>query len=274
MYQEFSAGLSPRAFHDSLYSGAVGLFQDLAEMKRIVELARGFLEERFSPYRPPEMHRHLSRAQLAESLSAAQRIYGGLEETAKAWRSLFEAVGLDPAETARDRVVLRFQPHIDPDEPVPWHRHATVDFHRDTWGTNLYAQINWWAPVYPLSEGRTVALFPRLWDRPLANDSEQFDFAATRRRLREAPESIRAVDLLPKLTGVVDAALAVPVTIAPGSIIAFSAQHAHAAVPNHTGLTRISFDTRTLSISDHLAGIGHTTWMAVRGGWRQAFFAV
>jgi hypothetical protein len=44
-------------------------------------------------------------------------------------------------------------------------------FHRDTWGTNLYAQVNWWAPVYPITAGRTVALYPTLWSRPVANTS-------------------------------------------------------------------------------------------------------
>ncbi len=50
--------------------------------------------------------------------------------------------------------------------------------------------------------------------------------------------------------------LGIPVLIGPGEIIAFSAQHAHATVHNLTDLTRISMDTRTLRIPDHLAGRG------------------
>jgi hypothetical protein len=268
MYQAFAAGADPRVFHDSLYAGSIALFRDLPEMTDIVELTRAFLEDRFAPHHPSEIHRHHLRAQLTEIFSSAQRDYGASEETTRAWRALFEAIGFDPTQFARDRVVLRFQPHTDPSEVTPWDRHATVDFHRDTWGTNLYAQVNWWAPVYPLSAGRTVALFPHLWDQPLSNNSSEFDIAETLRRIREAPGSIRAADMAPKLTDAVDSSIAQPVTIAPGSIIAFSAQHAHAAVPNHTGLTRISFDTRTLFIADHLAGRGapnidgHAQWMA------------
>jgi hypothetical protein len=48
----------------------------------------------------------------------------------------------------------------------------------------------------------------------------------------------------------------VPVVLEPGEIIAFSSAHAHVGVPNHTGLTRISLETRTVRISDVKAGRG------------------
>jgi ectoine hydroxylase-related dioxygenase (phytanoyl-CoA dioxygenase family) len=48
----------------------------------------------------------------------------------------------------------------------------------------------------------------------------------------------------------VDADDGVPVVIDPGEIIAFSSAHAHAGVANHTGLTRVSLETRTVSIAD------------------------
>jgi hypothetical protein len=56
--------------------------------------------------------------------------------------------------------------------------------------------------------------------------------------------------------------------IQPGSLIAFSAAHAHAGVPNETGLTRISLETRTLFLPDFCAGRGapdvdgHAPWMS------------
>jgi len=41
-------------------------------------------------------------------------------------------------------------------------------------------------------------------------------------------------------------------------MIAFSSQHAHRGIPNQTGLTRISLETRTIQIPDFLAGRGAT----------------
>jgi hypothetical protein len=164
---------------------------------------------------------------------------------------LFEAVGLDLTDTARDRLMLRFQVHSEPESTPPWSRStATVGFHRDTWGTNLASQINWWAPVWPITAGRTFAIYPRLWNVPIPNNSAEFDLADVMERLRTSPETLGPGQLAPRPTHAVDPGGGVPVVLESGEVIAFSSAHAHAGVPNHTGLTRISLETRTNSISD------------------------
>ena len=268
MYQIFKSRVDPRRFHDALYSGAIGLFDDLAEMRAIVAFTQEFLADRFAPHHPPDINRHVAPADLPEVLAAAQRDYARMEQSKALWRMLFEAIGLDAMGLARDRLVLRFQPPLAVTGGKWTRSTATVGFHRDTWGTNLYAQVNWWAPVYPLSVERTVAFFPSLWDVPLPNDSESFDMAEAMRRVREAPPDLRASDILPQLRGAIDPAAARPVTIEPGTVLAFSAQHAHAGVPNHTDGTRISLDTRTLWMDDFIARRGapnvdgRARWMA------------
>ena len=57
-----------------------------------------------------------------------------------------------------------------------------------------------------------------------------------------------------------------PVVIAPVEIIAFSSAHARVGVPNHTGLTRVSLETRTVSIADVRAGRGAPN-VDSRGRW-------
>jgi hypothetical protein len=257
MYRTFAAATHPRTFHDALYAGAIARFDHLEPMREIVAHTQSFLNDRFAPHPPPEIHRHMERSELSARLSSVRRDYSGSPVVKKLWRALFEAIGLDAGSTARDRLVLRFQPPSIPADSVTWDRNtSTVGFHRDTWGTNLYSQVNWWAPVFPLAAGRTMAFFPALWDVPLPNDSRQFDMAEAMKRVREAKPDLRAGDMLPQLLDSVDAQLARPVTIEPGTIIAFSAQHAHAGVMNHTDLTRISLDTRTLWIEDWVAGRG------------------
>ena len=88
----------------------------------------------------------------------------------------------------------------------------------------------------------------------LANSSADFDIDDVVRRNREAPETVREGDLLPRLLEEVDPQDALPVTIDPGEVIAFSAQHAHVGIQNHTDHTRISLDTRTLQIHGSYCG--------------------
>ncbi len=258
-----------REFHDRIYAGPILLLEGLAPQARVVAFTRQFLEDRFHPHVPGEIHRHLSHERQVEEFAAATRDYARSAEAKRLWRDLFAAVGLDAAATVRDRLHLRFQPHQPQDEPLVRTRStATVRFHRDTWGTNLYAQVNWWAPVYPITAGRTMAMYPQLWSQPLRNSSPGFDFAKVLEQSRSGVNVAATDGGIPKLLEEVPAALGLPVTIDPGTVIAFSAAHAHTGVPNHTGLTRISLETRTLFLEDFCAGRGapdvdgHAPWMA------------
>ncbi|MEO5325619.1 hypothetical protein PV773_20125 [Mesorhizobium sp. CC13] len=258
MYTNVQPAFSPRDFHDRVYAGEVLRFATLRPMRDLAEFTRGFLEDAFAPFKPVEIHRHLSHEEQAESFAQRQRDFARLPEVRRLWRAVFEAIGLDAGGLARDSLYLRFQPHQDPGAVVPRARAtATIAFHRDTWGSNLYAQTNWWAPIYDITEGRTFAIYPSLWDRPVANTSADFDLAAVLDRSRTGGRNANDADAaIPHLTEQLEVADATPVVIAPGELIAFSSAHAHAGVPNSTGLTRISLETRTLWIDDLRSGRG------------------
>lgn len=257
VYEDFTARPDAESLHTRLYAGAIARFIGLSPMQELVAFTRDFLERFLAPHVPIESHRGYGDTALAEIYGAARREFGKSLEVQRLWHAVFEAAGLDPAQTARDRLVLRFQPPDPPDGLRPWARStATVSFHRDTWGTNLYAQINWWAPVYPLDPGRTFAFFPALFDREIANNSAEFDISDVMRRNREAPETVQRGEMVPRPLESFDARDGVPVLIAPGEVIAFSAQHAHVGVQNRTDLTRISLETRTLRIPDMIAHRG------------------
>ena len=96
------------------------------------------------------------------------------------FQAVIESLGLDPAATCADRLILRLQPSGDT------HRGRRVRYlppHRDTWGSNVMAQINLWGPVFPLEPGATMVIWPTLFGRPVPNTSADWDFE----KLREAP---------------------------------------------------------------------------------------
>lgn len=242
--------------HDRIYRGEVLHFTDLAKMAEIVAYTQGFLENAFHPHAPTDAHHHFSHADLVEVLRARTRDYARSDEVQRLWRELFEAVGLDPEAVARDRLYLRFQPpEPSAAESRPLRGASTIGFHRDTWGTNLYAQVNWWAPVYPITSGRTVAFYPSLWSRPVANTSAEFDIGAVIARNRRGGGST-AADAVPHPTEDISQEPVVSIVIDPGTIITFSGAHAHSGVPNHTDVMRISLETRTIWIPDVLDGRG------------------
>jgi hypothetical protein len=261
MYEDFNRSADPAMLRDKLYHGAIVRFRDLAPMRELIAFTRGFVEEELATAAPVDSHAGRGEDELAEIYAAARRRYANSAEAKQRWRDVFVAAGQDPDQTARDRLVLRFQPPAPPERQHRRYGIATVHVHRDTWGTNLYAQINWWAPVYVLDPGRTLAFYPHLFDRPLDNSSAGFDISDVMQRNRQAPSTVRSAEVVPRLLERVDPGEGVPVLIAPGEVIAFSAQHVHGGVANHTGKnhpgkTRISLETRTLFIPDHVRGLG------------------
>jgi hypothetical protein len=258
MYSLVPTPLSPDAFHARIYAGEILHFNALAAMQTLVALTQDMLESAFHPFSPVEIHRHLDPERRITSFAARQREFSQSGEIKRRWREVFEEIGLDPSGVARDQLYLRFQPDESGGQAASRARTtATIAFHRDTWGSNLYAQTNWWAPVYPITAGRTVAMYPALWSRAVRNTSAEFDLAAI--LARSAVQGRNAVDVdeaIPHLAEEVSAELAIPVVVAPGTTIAFSGAHAHAGVPNRTGSTRISLETRTVWIDDVRSGRG------------------
>ena len=121
--------------------------------------------------------------------------------------------------------------------------------HRDTWGSNVMAQINLWGPVFPVEPGATMVIWPELFDRAVPNTSGDWDLE----KLREEPARY---PLLPESKAPLDDAAAVPVLIEPGDLLCFSGAHLHASRPNRTGRTRLSIDTRIVDQGDVRTGHG------------------
>ena len=255
MYTEFAPGSDVDVLHDALFQGAIARLNNLKEMSAIVGFTQNFLEERLAPIEPVRIHE--MEHDLGGRCAELKREYANSGRVKELWKNLFEAVGLDPQMAMRDRLTLRFQPPRPPSGERPWTRStATVAFHRDTWGTNLYAQVNWWAPVYPITAGRTFAFLPELFGQPLKNNSSEFDIVALMERNRGRGLPVGEGEMVPQLQEQIDLSIAQSVTISPGELIVFSSQHAHVGIVNSTGLTRISLETRTLRLTDLETGRG------------------
>lgn len=260
MYSSLVIPGTARQFHDRIYAGQIIRLTDLPSMAALAEQARAFLEDALNPWPPQQIHRYLSHREQTERFSKCQNGFAGSAQIQQQWREVVESLGIAPDSLACDRLHLRFQPHREPEQLMPRARAtATIAFHRDTWGSNIYAQTNWWAPIYPITAGRTFALYPGLWQRPLLNSSADFDMRAILQRShRDGRNAVDADEAIPHLLEAIAPQDGVAVDIAPGELIAFSGAHAHAGVGNSTGLTRLSFETRSVLIADLMAGLGAT----------------
>jgi hypothetical protein len=243
--------LPDRERNDALYAGKLLVFRGFTEVAVLVESladwARDFLGED-----PQAVHTRWAEADLNERADQLQRAVRKDPQMRERLRAALAAVGMDPTGNYEDGLKLRVQmAHSRSGR----RRVSPLGAHRDTWGTRVLSQVNWWAPVFPTNGERTLAFYPSRFRTPVANDSTGWDFAELLRRLRvEGPEP--DYPLLPLATEALAEAEALAVSLLPGDLLAFSGAHLHASVPNRTDRTRISWEVRTVTAADQRAGRG------------------
>lgn len=236
--------LTDDARRSAVYGGELLVFPAVPAMRELCALSDRLIQEHFGPD-PLHAHDTLDPERHAALAAALRADYGRHPEARRLFLAALAHVGVDLERTYWDRLHARVAVSGGPGA-------GGLGVHRDTWGSNVYAQTNWWAPIYPITPERGLAFFPGYWSRPLPNDSAGWDLHEVRTRRRAGAP----VALVPLPTGPVDERDELRTAIAPGDLLCFSGAHVHAGVPNHTGVTRFSIETRTVDAADVAAGRG------------------
>ncbi|PXX91622.1 hypothetical protein DIT71_07000 [Marinobacter vulgaris] len=241
----------PEAERNSrIYQGELIVFRGFDAMGQLTDRLRAYCVDYFGDD-PTRAHQSMSSPEIdraAENLHAAIRKD---DDVHLAWRQVLAAIDTDLNETYGDGVVIRVQP---PRSGSEGERTEPLRAHRDTWGSNLQAQINWWAPLYDTTPERTLVLFPSFFSRIVENDSDDWNFQDMVQAHRE--KSVPGYPLLPTAARAPGWDDALVVSLLPGDLLCFSGAHLHASVPNTTNLTRLSFETRTVNCHDMAGGAG------------------
>ena len=265
----------------AVYSGRIIVFRNVPAMSRLCALASSMLTD-FVRQAPSLSAFPVASGEELQSVVSVDRgalvdmcaRFEASDEAVGLWRQALAQVGVEaersaPTETTLwDRARLRIVPSGDRLDDVSSPLHgcgkysSTLPLHRDTWGSQLAAQCNWWAPLLPLDARRTLALHPRYFDRPLPPAAvTQWDYAELR-RCRKAGEAYPQLPYLNRDAldaaerAAVDAAAQPLSEVHPGDLVVFSGAHLHGSVLNTTGVPRVSTEVRTIHVADWAAGIG------------------
>jgi Phytanoyl-CoA dioxygenase (PhyH) len=167
-------------------------------------------------------------------------------------QAALEHCGVDPRRTYWDSISVRVVPPVEADAGRQIGR---LGFHRDTWGSNVLQQTNWWTTIRPLAAERTLAFYPGYWSRPIENSSADWDLGAIRERRRNG-ERTEDLPIVPEPTEPVDTSSELRIVVEPGDLLCFSGAHLHASVPNVSERTRVSVELRTVNLDDITQGRG------------------
>jgi hypothetical protein len=204
---------------------------------------------------PRLVHTALRVEEFVEKVSVLKAEFTNSNASKQHIRNFLDEVGQDPEEYFFDVPRIRVVPDYD-------YLHAGVSYaylpHRDTWYGAPECEINTWMPVFPIDTDQTMMINPYYFDRPVENDSGEWDMkhwvmnerpAATRNILNE--ERRHPVPLEEVRTDT-----EFRVAGGGGDMIVFSGSHLHGTVPNHSGRVRYSIDFRVYYCDDLQRRIG------------------
>jgi len=231
---------------ESVYDGNLLVFEKVPPMVEFCTYADALIREAFETEDPVRAQFELGRDEYLSKVEALQKRFRKDDTAKELFLAALGHVGVDLRRTSWDWLYLRVSP--DGDEHAS-RRTAKLGFHRDTWASNVYAQMNWWAPIYPITAGRTIAFYPAYWDEPLKNTSREWDLEEIRAGRSSAP-------VVPEPTETVNTSSELRPVIEPWDLLCFSGAHLHASVPNTTGIARFSVEVRTVDAGDAADGLG------------------
>jgi hypothetical protein len=251
--QIFSGALEDGLRREFVYGGDLLVFKGVEPMAELCVLTDELAREALGVSEPVRAQCELDREDYLGRIGALQKRYREHPRVKELFLAALECVGVDLRQTCWDWVHLRVLPYGGGKTD---RRTARLGIHRDTWASNVYTQTNWWAPVYPITPGRTIAFYPGYWNKAIANTSSDWDLEEIRDRRRSEATPKKPIPVVPEPTEPVDPASELRMVIEPGDLLCFSGAHLHAGAPNTTGVARFSVEVRTVDARDAAGGRG------------------
>lgn len=252
---ECSHHLTERQRSELLYRGEVLVFRNVHAMHELIAYTDALLIKHLGEGDPTTIQARLNETDYLELIGRAQYEFRTSREPKALFFKALREVGVDLNSTYWDHFPMRAVPCGGTHHGG---RCGWVDVHRDSWGSTIDAQLNWWAPIYSITPERSMAFYPDYWHKPLANDTSTWSIDEYIRQRNLLPDQERKVPYssVPLPTEPVDDTNVCPVMLEPGDLLCFASAHLHASMENTTDRTRFSVEMRTVNIHELIEGHG------------------
>ena len=230
-----------KKFKEEIYSGRIFSFKKnsislklVAEIKNLISTNYEGLLDNFHHF---EKHEDLSVKLINELKN---------QKTLKdLFKSFLTDIGFNQGKTYWDKFVVRIAPASEKFKP---RENSRIGIHRDTWGTNIHQQINWWAPINDLDVKNTLIFYPDYFSKKVRNSTASWDLNVYLEKRKQNDFSYpSAPELLESLATDIKT---LPITIEPGEILCFSGSHLHSSTKEKSLKTRFSYEIRTVCMDD------------------------
>jgi hypothetical protein len=243
---------------ESLLAGQVYLKPGGSASVALVSKIIALMQERLETGDIRRAHEKWSAEQFFEKLGGLRRTVYLEAEYHEALRAVVEECGFDLSRVAFDPIRLRVVQPGGHRNPLA----APVYYpHRDTWYAHPQSMIVWWMPLHDLQPEETFVFYPDYLDKPVANDSEIFDYADW---IKDGPalkigwqkQDSGITGRYPGSQETEMPSYAEGFSCRAGENLIFTGAHYHKTNPHDLALTRFSLDFRVVDLDDVKAGRG------------------
>lgn len=232
-----------------LHKGALFLYSPSPAVKSLIAFARELIEDAFRPYDPRTAQFELPVEQYAAILAKLKPYFIHHPRSKELVKAALCEFNCDPAKTYFD--VPRLRSSTSNDYLTTGIAYAFHP-HRDTWYSAPQCQLNWWLPVYDITQDNGLAFHPRYFGESIKNGSRHYNYYEWNRTSRaSAAQHVKSdTRVQPKPEEEVELDPQIRVVAPSGGVTIFSGAQLHSSVPNTSGVTRFSIDFRTVHIDD------------------------
>lgn len=241
MIEEISSIQNLITFKNSLFNGTIFKFSNSNNALKIINAIKKEVRGNYSN-NLEFLHLEENAELIAKELIIKLK---NQDKFLELFENFLREINFEINECYRDKFVVRIAPA---EFKKATYEASRIGIHRDTWGTNIFEQINWWAPINYLNRTNTLIFYPEYFNKPIKNTTSSWDLNTylKKRKLGEF-DYPSAPQLLEDLS---HETKELRVDIKPGEILCFSGSHLHSSTKENSNTSRFSYEIRTVSISD------------------------
>jgi hypothetical protein len=243
------------ARRESLFAGDFHLYTGLAGSAALVQHATNLIAEAFGDLDPERAQFAMDVEEFVSRVGPLKSEFTNGQRTKQLCQQFATELGVDPDRTYFDIPRLRVIPAED-------YLTAGVSYnykaHRDMWYGHPQQLVNYWIPVFPVVGANVMSMFTDYFDQPVKNGSNAYDYDEWVAKHRHAAAAKTTTDDRPHPLPLeeIDSRGEIRIAGSAGDVMMFSSNHLHASAPNLSGVTRFSYDLRTINIDDVRHGAG------------------
>ncbi|RZT87875.1 hypothetical protein EV383_4807 [Pseudonocardia sediminis] len=240
---------------ESLYRGDFFLYTDIEGADALADHAKALIADAFDGLDPERAQYSMDVEEFISRVEPLKREFTNGHRTKELCQRFATDLGVDPERTYFDIPRLRVIPS---DQFLTAGVSYNYKAHRDMWYGHPQQLVNYWTPVFPVVGDNVMSMFTDYFDVPVKNASNAYDYDEWVATHRPAAASNTTADTRPHPVPLEDFESRGEIRIAGGAgdVFIFSSNHLHASTPNTSGVTRFSYDLRTINIDDVLQGKG------------------